>query len=140
MQEIRKVVLMLTVVACLFGSVLVAQAAPIEQTAAPATAETKAEVEPVELTVLSPQGDIPLNAKPAERLDTLDGKNVALFLLLPNTFEFQPAGNAFFDSIEAKLTKDFPTVKLARTGDFYEKGLELIKASDPDAVILGMGG
>ena len=83
--------------------------------------------------------------KLAPRLSSLDGKKVALWLMLPNTFEFQPAGKAFYERTAELLKKQFPNVtlimpdKLENSSD-AAKSLAGIKEAKPDAALLGMGG
>lgn len=110
-----------------------AQAAPPQQAAT------------VSLAVLNPQGAVPVVNKFAPRLSTLDGKKVGLWLMLPSTFEFQPAGNAFFDEIAALMKKQFPNVTLVMPKDFSSNAPEVasanvITATKVDAAVLGIGG
>lgn len=135
-MRIRKLLPLLLIAVFALGLALVAtsaQAAPPVQTAS------------VSLTVLNPQGAIPLVTKFSQRLSTLDGKKVALWLMMPNTFEYQPAGKAFYDKLGQMLTKQFPTIQLI-TPDKLDNASDAAKASasiiaaKPDAAVLGMGG
>lgn len=137
MSKTRKILVILMVVVSLFGTGVLgagAQTLPASGSVQPAAATT------VTLKVLNPQGAVPATGKLAPRLSTLDGKRVVLWLLLPNTFEFQPAGKAFFASISEQLKKQFPKATLIDVNTFNETGLEEIQKQKPDAVILGVGG
>jgi len=131
----KKLMLVLLIAAFVLGLASLAtttQAAPAPQAAS------------VSLKVLNPQGSIPVVNKFAPRLSSLDGKTVALWLMLPSTFEFQPAGVPMYADLAAALTKQFPTIKLIMPTKFDNapelKSTESIKAAKPDAVILGVGG
>ena len=109
------------------------QAAPPQQAAS------------VTLTTMNPQGTIPVVNKFAPRLSTLDGKTVGLFLLLPSTFEFQPAGTAMYTDLAAALTKQFPNIKLVMPDKFNNAPdatlvIPSVQAAKVDAMILGVGG
>lgn len=137
MPKIRQVLLILMVVVSIFGTGVLgagAQSLPAAGSVRPAAADT------VTIKVLNPQGAVPATGKLAPRLSTLDGKRVVNYLLLPNTFEFQPAGKAFFASISEQLKKQFPKVTIVDVNSFNETGLEDIQKEKPDAVILGVGG
>ena len=132
----KKFLLIVLIVLCALGLAsfaATAQAAPPQQAAS------------VSLTVLNPQGTIPVVNKFAPRLSTLDGKKVGLWLMLPSTYEFQPAGNAFFDEIAALMKKQFPNVTLVMPKEFSSNAPEVtsanvITATKVDAAVLGIGG
>lgn len=98
----------------------------------------------VTLKTLNPQGNVPQVNKFAPRLSTLDGKTVALYLMMPSTYEFQPAGVAFYKRMTELLTKQFPNVKLIQPDKLDNapevKAAEPIKTAKADAAILGIGG
>jgi hypothetical protein len=135
-MQIKKILLFLLIAVCALGFVSLAtttQAAPPQQTGS------------VSLTVLNPQGTIPVVNKFAPRLSSLDGKTVGLWLMMPNTFEFQPAGKAFYARITELLTKQFPNVKLVQADKFDNspdatKVIPTIQAAKVDAAVLGIGG
>jgi len=134
-MQIRKFWPILLIAVCLLGlgSFATVQAAPPQQAAT------------VSLTALNPQGTIPVVNKFAPRLSTLDGKTVALWLMLPSTFEFQPAGQAYYARIVELLKKQYPNVTLVMPDKFDNapdatKAVPSIQAAKPDAAILGIGG
>jgi hypothetical protein len=135
-MQIKKLLLFLLIAVSALGFVYLtttAQAAPPPQAAT------------VSLTVLNPQGVIPVVNKFASRLSSLDGKTIAFWLEMPNTFEFQPAGVAFFTEMGAMLTKQFPTAKFVMPDKFDNspdatKAVPSLMAVKPDAVVLGVGG
>ncbi len=126
-------VLLIALCALGFASFATVQAAPPDQAAS------------VSLTVLNPQGNIPVVNKFAPRLSTLDGKKVGLWLMLPSTFEFQPAGFAFYDEIAAMMKKQFPNVTLVMPKEFSSNAPEVTSAkviteTKVDAAVIGIGG
>ena len=131
----KRIMLVLLIAAFVLGLASLAtttQAAPSPQAAS------------VSLKVLNPQGSIPVVNKFAPRLSSLDGKTVALWLMLPSTYEFQPAGLAMYADLAAALTKQFPNIKLVMPDKFDNapelKSTESIKSAKVDAAILGVGG
>jgi hypothetical protein len=131
----QKFMLVLLIALCAIGlaSFATVQAAPPDQAAS------------TSLTVLNPQGTVPVVGKFAPRLSTLDGKKVGLWLMLPSTFEFQPAGVAFYDEIAAMMKKQFPTVTIVMPKDFSSNAPEVtstkaITETKVDAAVLGIGG
>ena len=135
-MQIKKLWLIMLIALCALGlaSFATVQAAPPQQAAS------------VSLTVLNPQGSIPVVNKYATRLSTLDGKKVGLWLMLPNTFEFQPAGNAFYTEVAALMKKQFPNVTFVMPADFTSNlpdavvSTAAITSTKADAVVLGIGG
>ncbi len=132
-KKLWPIFLLIAVCVLGLGSFATVQAAPLQQTAT------------ASLTVLNPQGTVPVVGKFAPRLSTLDGKKVGLWLMLPNTFEFQPAGVAFYDEIAVQMKKQFPTVTLVMPKDFSSNLPEIASAkviteTKVDAVVLGIGG
>jgi len=109
-----------------------AQAAPPPQAAS------------VSLTVLNPQGAVPVVNKLAPRLSTLDGKKVALYLMLPSTYEFQLAGVPFYNKMAEMLKKQFPTIELVMPDKLDNapevKAADAITETKANAAILGIGG
>lgn len=134
-MQIRKQLPLLLIALCVLGlgSFVSVQAAPSPQAAS------------VSLTVLNPQGNVPVVNKYAPRLSTLDGKKVGLWLMLPSTYEFQPAGLAFYDEIAAMMKKQFPNVTIVMPKDFSSNAPEVasanvITATKVDAAVIGIGG
>jgi len=134
-MRIKKQWLIALIALCVLGfaSLATAQAAPPPQAAT------------ASLTVLNPQGTIPVVNQFAPRLSTLDGKKVGLWLLLPNTFEFQPAGYAFYDEVAALMKKQFPNVTFVMPKEFASNAPDLTSAvaittTKVDAAVLGIGG
>lgn len=134
-MQSKKLLLVLLIAAFVLGLASLAtttQAAPSQQATS------------VSLKVLNPQGSVPVVNKFAPRLSTLDGKTVALYNMLPSTFEFQPAGQAFYKRVTELITKQFPNIKLIQPEKLDNapevKSTEPIKAAKADAAILGIGG
>ncbi len=131
----KRIMLVLLIAAFVLG---LGSLATVTQAAPPQQAST------VSIKVLNPQGTIPVVNKFAPRLSTLDGKTVALWLELSNTFEFQEGGKAMFSDIAVSLTKQFPNVKILTPDKFPDapelKSADAIIAAKPDAAILGVGG
>jgi hypothetical protein len=65
--------------------------------------------------------------------------------MMPNTFEYQPAGKAFYARIAELLTKQFPKIQLItpdqldNSSDASKSGPSIL-AAKPDAAVLGLGG
>lgn len=134
-MQIKKLWLIVLIALCALGlaSFATVQAAPPQQTAS------------VSLTVLNPQGSIPVVGKYATRLSTLDGKKVGLWLMLPSTYEFQPAGNAFYAEVAVLMKKQFPNVTFVMPAEFSSnapdiKSADAITMTKVDAAVLGIGG
>jgi hypothetical protein len=72
-------------------------------------------------------------------------KKVGLWLMLPNTFEFQPAGQAFYDEVVVLMKKQFPNVTFVMPAEFSSnlpdiKSADAITTTKVDAAVLGIGG
>jgi hypothetical protein len=134
--------------------ILVACSTPAApQTTPPVIKETvvvtqEVEVAPSEysVTVLNPQGAIPVAGELAPRLDTLDGKKVALWLSATPDETYAGKGAPFYDEL-AKLLKEkfanieiIPYTELPMKYSPADEVIAAITAQEPDAVVVGFGG
>jgi len=98
------------------------------------------------LTVLSPQGAVPKKLDLAPRLDTLEGKTVAMWLSATADQVYAGKGAELYDILEKKLKDTYPGIRIVSYSELPMKFMPeqevvdaIIKAK-PDAVVAGFGG
>jgi len=92
----------------------------------------------VTLEVLNPRGEVepPAVVAPTARLDTLQGKKVALF------WNGKGVGNVFWDAMEGILEEQIPNINIVRYEGPFEIGdamAEQMVTDGVDAVMYGFG-
>jgi len=98
------------------------------------------------LTVLNPQGSVKKDRVLAPRLDTLDGKKVAMWLSATPDQLYAGKGAELYDLLEEMLRGKYADIQIVRYADLPMKFmpenevLEAIVATQPDAVVAALGG
>jgi hypothetical protein len=98
------------------------------------------------LTVLNPQGPVKKNLDLAPRLDTLNGKKLAMWLSATQDQLFAGKGAELYDELEKMFREKFPDTEIVPYSDLPMKYMPAdevvaaIKKSEPDAVVAGFGG
>jgi hypothetical protein len=98
------------------------------------------------LTVLNPQGHVKKDKMLAPRLDSLDGKKVAMWLSATPDQLYAGKGAELYDLLEKKLREDYPNIQIVSYSDLpmkYNPQGEVVDAivkTQPDAVVAGFGG
>jgi hypothetical protein len=130
-------------------TVIVTQEVPVEVTKeVVVTKEVTVEVAPSEysLTVLNPQGAVKHVSDLAPRLDTLDGKKVAMWLSATADELYAGRGQDLYDELAKLLTAKFPTIQIVPYSELpmkyspADEVIAAITATEADAVIVGFGG
>jgi hypothetical protein len=103
-----------------------------------ATTPTNPTTSGVTLEILNPRGEVdpPPSQAPNPRIDTLDGKKIALY------WNSKENGNVFWDEIEILLKAKYPTVTVLRYNGGFDIGdtvADKVKADGADAFMYGMG-
>lgn len=99
----------------------------------------------VELTVLNPLSAVEVVGEYAPRLEDLNGKRVALWLASMSDEDFGQ-DNLIYDKLAEKLKADYPKVTIIPYEELplkyspQDEVVEDILATEPDAVIIGVGG
>jgi hypothetical protein len=120
--------------------------APMPQTGTTTAAPAAEEAEKVELTVLIPQGSAKVLKELAPRLDTLDGKKVALWLSATEDELYAGKGAEYFDKLGELLKAKFPKIEIISYDTMprkYSPADEVMKGitdQNPDAVVIALGG
>lgn len=100
----------------------------------------------VTLTVLNPQGDVKKERVLAPRLETLEGKKVAMWLTATPDQIYAGKGAELFDLLEKMLKEKYSGIQIVRYADLPMKFMpenEVVDAiikTQPDAVVAGFGG
>jgi alpha/beta superfamily hydrolase len=106
------------------------------------------EVAPSEysLTVLNPQGAVKHVSDLAPRLDTLDGKKVAMWLSATADELYAGRGEDLYDEMAKMLKDKFANIEIIPYSELpmkyspADEVIAAITATEPDAVIVGFGG
>jgi hypothetical protein len=98
------------------------------------------------LTVLNPQGSVKKERVLAPRLDTLEGKKVAMWLSATPDQLYAGKGAELYVLLEEMLKKRYADIQIVRFVNLPMKFMpenevvEAIVATQPDAVVAGFGG
>jgi ABC-type amino acid transport substrate-binding protein len=98
------------------------------------------------LTVLNPQGHVQKDKVLSPRLDTLEGKKIAMWLTATPDQLYAGKGAELFDLFEKMLKEKYSNIQIVRYADLPMKFMpenevvEAIVATQPDAVVAGFGG
>jgi hypothetical protein len=98
------------------------------------------------LTVLNPQGCVKKDRVLAPRLDTLEGKKVAMWLSATPDQIYAGKGAELYFLLEEMLREKYADIQIVRFVDLPMKFMpenevvEAIVAAQPDAVVAGFGG
>jgi hypothetical protein len=98
------------------------------------------------LTVLNPQGSVKKDRVLAPRLDTLEGKKVAMWLSATPDQIYAGKGAELYSLLEKMLREKYADIQIVRFVDLPMKFMpenevvEAIVATQPDAVVAGFGG
>ncbi len=108
--------------------------------------ETPGEESEYTLTVLNPQGSVKKVRDLAPRLETLEGKKVAMWLSSTEDQLFAGKGTELFDALEKMLKEKYSGINIISYRDLPMKFapesevLDAITKAQPDAVVAGFGG
>ena len=98
------------------------------------------------LTVLNPQGAVGKGRDLAPRLDTLEGKKIAMWLSATPDQLYAGRGFELYDLLEKMLKEKYADIQIVSFADLPMKFMpenevvEAIVATQPDAVVAGFGG
>ena len=98
------------------------------------------------LNVLSPQGNVKKDKTLAPRLDTLDGKKIAMWLTSTPDHIYAGKGAELYDALEKMLKEKYSNIRIVRYADLPMKFTpenevkDAILKTQPDAVVAGFGG
>ena len=98
------------------------------------------------LTVLNPQGLVKKDKVLAPRLDTLEGKKIAMWLSATEKEVYAGRGFELYDLLEKKLKEKYSDIQIVSYSDLPMKWMpqnevvDAIVKSQPDAVVTGFGG
>jgi len=98
------------------------------------------------LTVLNPQGPAKKDRSLASRLDTLEGKKVAMWLSVTPDQIYAGRGAELYSLLEQMLREKYADIQIVRFVDLPMKFMpenevvQAIVAAQPDAVVAGFGG
>jgi hypothetical protein len=111
---------------------------PVTTTATTTATTTETVMGPITLEVLNPRGEVdpPPVVAPNPRLDTLDGKTVALY------WNSKQNGYVFWDRVEELLEEAYPTITILRYNGGFEitdKVAAQVVSDGADAFMYGMG-
>ena len=100
----------------------------------------------VTLTVLNPQGDVKKDKNLAPRLDTMEGKKIAMYLSATTDQLYAGKGAELYDILEKMLAEKYPNTQVVHYADLPMKFMpenevvDAIVKAQPDAVVIGFGG
>jgi len=98
------------------------------------------------LTVLNPQGHVKKDKVLAPRLDTLEGKKIAMWLTATPDQLYAGKGSELYDLLEKMLKEKYNGIQIVRYSDLPMKFnpenevVDAIVKTEPDAVVAGFGG
>ena len=98
------------------------------------------------LTVLNPQGSVKKDKDLAPRLNTLDGKKIAMWLSATSDQLYAGKGAELYDLLEKMLKEKYPNTQVVHYADLPMKYtpanevVDKIVGTHPDAVVVGFGG
>jgi ABC-type Fe3+-hydroxamate transport system substrate-binding protein len=98
------------------------------------------------LTVLNPQGHVKKDKVLAPRLDTLEGKKIAMWLTATSDQLYAGKGAELYDLLEKMLKEKYNNIQIVRYADLPMKFMpenevvDAIVKTQPDAVVAGFGG
>ena len=98
------------------------------------------------LTVLNPQGVVEKVRDLAPRLDSLQGKKIAMWLSATPDQLFAGKGAELYDLLEKMLREQYSDIEIVRYTDLPMKFMpekeivDAITAAGPDGVVAGFGG
>ena len=98
------------------------------------------------LTVLNPQGYVKKDKTLSPRLNTLNGKKIAMFLSATPDQLYAGKGAELYDILEKMFAEKYPDARIVHYADLPMKFMpenevvDAIIAAKPDAVVVGFGG
>ncbi len=98
------------------------------------------------LIVLNPQGNVRKDKVLAPRLDTLEGKKIAMWLTATTDQIYAGKGAELYDIMEKMLKEKYSDIEIIRYADLPMKFMpedevvDAIVKTQPDAVVAGFGG
>jgi hypothetical protein len=98
------------------------------------------------LTVLNPQGHVKKDKVLSPRLDTLEGKKIAMWLTATPDQLYAGRGFELFDLLEKMLKEKYADIQIVSFADLPMKFMpekevvDAIVKTQPDAVVAGFGG
>ena len=98
------------------------------------------------LTVLNPQGHVQKDRVLSPRLDTLEGKKIAMWLTATPDQLYAGKGAELYDLLEKMLKEKYTDIQIVRYVDLPMKFMpenevvDAIAKTQPDAVVAGFGG
>jgi hypothetical protein len=112
----------------------------------PANEKESTESSGYTLTVLNPQGHVKKDKILSPRLDTLEGKKIAMWLTATPDQLYAGKGAELFDLLEKMLRERYTDIQIVRYADLPMKFMpenevvDAIVKTQPDAVVAGFGG
>ncbi|NLD35307.1 MAG: hypothetical protein GX654_00375 [Desulfatiglans sp.] len=100
----------------------------------------------VTLTVLNPQGHVKKDKVLAPRLDTLEGKKIAMYLSATPDQVYAGKGAELYDMLEKMFKEKYPNTQVVHYAELPMKFMpenevvDAIIAEKPDGVVVGFGG
>jgi hypothetical protein len=98
------------------------------------------------ITVLTPQGPVAKANDLAPRLDSLDGKKIAMWLSATEDHLYAGKGAELYDELIAMLENEYPGIEIVPYNQLpmkyapLDEVVKAIVAAQPDGVVAGFGG
>jgi ABC-type Fe3+-hydroxamate transport system substrate-binding protein len=98
------------------------------------------------ITALNPQGHVKKDKVLAPRLDTLEGKKIAMWLNSTPEQLYAGKGAELYDLLEDSLKEKYSNIEIVRYTELpmkyspQDEVVEAIVETQPDAVVAGFGG